>query len=131
MYISSLTIFSLAIVTIHACNPGTDGCDHPGNFTGTLTALKDPAAAYCNPGTQTSIYASIPASFYNPPDESPCDAPINVTNPSTKKTIEATVIGECTTCTGDNIQLTTAGLEALSPNGKANKAPTTVNWTFI
>lgn len=130
MYISSVFAAALFTVAIRACNPGTDGCDHPGNFTGTLTKFTDPAAAFCSAGTESSIYASIPASFYDPPDESPCDAPINVTNPSTKKTISAMVIGECTSCTGDNIQLTTAGLAALSPNGKASSAPTTVDWTF-
>lgn len=48
--------------------------------------------------------------------ESPCGAPLNITNPHTKKTILASVLGECTTCAGDNIQLTTAGLAALSPS---------------
>lgn len=91
--------------------------------------------------------------------ESPCDAPINVTNPSTKKTIEAIVIGQCKTCFEDDIQLTTAGLVALAPgkcrfnlgvllggrererkisrliccvglDGKATKAPKMVKWTF-
>ncbi|CAD6590478.1 MAG: hypothetical protein ASARMPRED_004829 [Alectoria sarmentosa] len=138
MYISSVLALALAVVTIHACPPGTFGCDHPGNFTGNLTLLVNPAAAYCSSGSETSIYASIPASFFNPPEclsrddlsESPCGAPLNITNPRTKKTILATVLGECTTCAGDDIQLTTAGLAALSPNGKARKAPATVDWTF-
>ncbi|CAD6594043.1 MAG: hypothetical protein ASARMPREDX12_007990 [Alectoria sarmentosa] len=132
MYLSSVLALALAVVTIHACPPGTFGCDHPGNFTGNLTLFVNPAAAYCSSGSETSIYASIPASFFNPPDESPCGAPLNITNPRTKKTILATVLGECTTCAGDDIQLTTAGLAALSPSadGKARKAPATVDWTF-
>lgn len=130
MYISLLISFAFAIVATRACDPDTPGCDHPGNFTGTLTAFANPAAAYCDPGNQSFVYANIPLSFWNPRDESPCDAPINVTNPSTKKTIEAIVIGQCKACVGDNIQLTTAGLLALSSNGKANKTPAKVKWTF-
>lgn len=48
--------------------------------------------------------------------ESPCGAPLNITNPHTKKTILASVLGECTMCEDDDIQLTTAGLAALSPS---------------
>lgn len=34
MYMSLGIALAFAASTIHACNPGTDGCDHPGNFTG-------------------------------------------------------------------------------------------------
>ncbi|KAM0801055.1 hypothetical protein BDR22DRAFT_848917 [Usnea florida] len=124
--INVLTIAFFAL-TARAC----EQCPHPGNFTGTLTHFADPADAYCSPGNQTAFFASIPIAFFDPPDESPCDGPMTVTNPSTGKTITATAIGKCSSCTGDDIQLTTAAMAALSPNGKATRAPKTVNWTFV
>ncbi|KAL2036810.1 hypothetical protein N7G274_010468 [Stereocaulon virgatum] len=121
-------LLAAACVAVQAC----ERCPHPGNFTGKLGLLRNATDSYC--GTVDtpahSIYASINTTFYSIRDESPCDAPINVTNPSINKTIQAIVVGECSTCIGGDIQLTTLGYRALSPNGKGNKPHANVTWTF-
>ncbi|KAL9609295.1 MAG: hypothetical protein Q9167_005931 [Letrouitia subvulpina] len=113
MQFTSLLAFASALAAANACTQ----CPHPGTFTGKLSLYTTPQSAYCGINTipANAVAASIPASFFNPPDESPCDAPINVTNPSTKKTIKAYVVDKSTSSTGNNLRLTTNGLAALSP----------------
>ena len=128
-----LTIAFLAL-TAHANDPdGCDGgsCEFLGNMTGTLSLYADPSDAYCNPATQTSAYASLPLAFFASQDESICDNLITIFDLSTNRAINATVIGQCDDCTDSNIQLTIAGLEALSPDGAVSGViGTTANWTF-
>ncbi|KAL9125065.1 MAG: hypothetical protein Q9175_008142 [Cornicularia normoerica] len=117
MHTTTTLSLALFVLATRACSP----CAHPGNFTGPVTLLADPAAAYCNAGSQSANYASVPYHFFNPRDEAPCDAPINVTNPNTNKMIQAIVIGNCSTCTGSDLQLTTAALAALSPTASERR----------
>lgn len=76
--------------------------------------------------TESDIAVSIPSAFYDPPDESPCDETVNITNVATGVTIAALIVGECTTCTGNDILITTAGQAALAPDADPNHAPGTV-----
>ena len=100
-------------------------------MTGTLSLYADPEDAYCNPGTQTAAYANLPLAFFASRDESICDNPITIFDLSTNRAINATVIGQCGDCTDSNIELTIAGLEALSPDGSVGDViGTTANWTF-
>lgn len=80
--------------------------------------------------TESDIAVSIPSKYYDPPDESPCDEAVNITNVATGKTIVGMVVGECDDCTGNNILITTAGQAALAPDADPNHAPGTVTWTF-
>lgn len=126
MYISATLAFTLLFAAVQACTE----CPHPGVFTGNLMKYLTPNNAYCGlenvPANAT--YASIAAKYFNPPDESPCDAPINVTNPVTQVTVSAIVVGQCRTCTKDNVYLTGPGYDALSRRGR--KPWTSVEWTF-
>lgn len=71
--------FSLFSSTVLACTQ----CAHPGVFTGKLALFTNPSSAYCGleDTPADAIYAAVSSKFYNPPDESPCDAMVNVTNP--------------------------------------------------
>jgi len=128
MYISFALASTLFFAAVRACTE----CVHPGNFTGKLQKYTNPKSAYCGleDTAADAIYASVSADYYNPPDESPCDAPINVTNPITNKIISAIVVGKCKTCKGNDLFLTEVGFDALSPNGRPQRGPTTVEWTF-
>ncbi|KAK0508173.1 hypothetical protein JMJ35_009257 [Cladonia borealis] len=128
MYFSGVIFFALALATVQACQK----CTHPGDFQGKLGWLRNTTASYCGTsGTPSnSIYASVDVEFFDPPDESPCGAAINVTNPTTRKTIQAIVVDKCDDCLDDAILLTLNGLRALSPNGRVVRAPRNVSWTF-
>lgn len=123
-----LTTLLLTITTTLACTK----CPHPGTFTGKLAPYTNVQYAYCTleDTPPNSIYASVSADFYNPPDQAPCTAPINVTNPVTRKTIRAIVVGQCKTCTGNGLFLTEEGFKALGTDGRRQTTPSTVEWTF-
>jgi len=77
----------------------------------------------------SDIVASIPASFFNPPDESPCGELINVTLDD-GKTAAAKVVNSDSTLSGDNINLNTNGLAAIAPDGNPNHGSGAATWTF-
>lgn len=126
MYISAALASTLLFAAVQACIE----CPHPGNFTGRLIKYTTSKTAYCGleDAPPNATYASISAKYYNPPDESPCLAPINVTNPVTNVTISAVVVGQCKTCTEDTVYLTENGYAELST--RKRKPFTTVEWTF-
>ncbi|MCJ1314720.1 hypothetical protein MMC15_000032 [Xylographa vitiligo] len=119
MQFSTTMVLAALAAAVHACSQ----CPHPGNFTGFVTSFA-PNPNYCGTGvSDVSFSISVPATYYNPPDESPCDAPVNVTNICTGKVITAMVVGKCTTCAANDIQLTAAAISALG-------SPKIVEWTF-
>ncbi|MCJ1380143.1 hypothetical protein MMC17_003246 [Xylographa soralifera] len=114
---------TIALAALAAAARACSQCPHPGNFTGFVTQFA-PNPNYCGTAVSDVSYSiSVPATYYNPPDESPCDAPVNVTNICTGKVITAMVVGKCTTCSANDIQLTGAAISALG-------SPKIVEWTF-
>ncbi|MCJ1393124.1 hypothetical protein MMC18_005996 [Xylographa bjoerkii] len=108
---------------MHAHHAPTLATSQVLTYTATVTKFA-PNPNYCQTAISDVAYAvSVPATYYNPPDESPCDAPVNVTNTCTGKVITATVVGECTTCAANDILLTAAAITALG-------SPKIVEWTF-
>ncbi|KAI9699924.1 MAG: hypothetical protein M1820_006986 [Bogoriella megaspora] len=97
-----------------------------------VSLFVDPSSGRCGLQDTPSgaIFASVPAQFFDPPDEAPCDEPLNVTNPNTGKQITAIVVGQFTDASGQDLQLSSEGLAALAPDANPNHAPGVVIWTF-
>jgi len=128
MQFSVLFITAALAASAQACTE----CPHPGTFTNASLGFYFPVDPnFCEtPITESDIAVSLPAIYWDPPDESPCDETVNVTNVATGVTIAALIVGECTTCVGNDILITTAGQAALAPDADPNHAPGTVTWTF-
>lgn len=128
----------LLLPSIHACTT----CPHPGTFTGSLYAYTNPESAYCglpssppkpfnNPSNPSSpIYASISASFFDPPDQAPCNAPIVVRNPGTGKNVTAIVVTRDEGCREGDVFLTGEGFGSLMEVRGGRAGATGVEWEF-
>ncbi len=126
MYISATLASTLFFAAVRACIE----CPHPGNFTGNLLPYEVLQSASCGieSAPPNATYAKLSKDYFNPPDESPCNAPITVTNPKTNKIVTAYVVGECKTCSGDDVYLSQPGYSVLSK--RRRKPYTAVEWTF-
>ncbi|KDQ16707.1 hypothetical protein BOTBODRAFT_30624 [Botryobasidium botryosum FD-172 SS1] len=125
-----LLVLLLTALTAAAA-PACTSCPHPGTFTGNVGLYPDPNPNSCDIVVGDSdIAASIPSSFFDPPDESPCGQLIDVTLISSGKTVTAIVVNSDSTLTPDDINLTTNGLAALAADGDPNHGTGPVYWTF-
>ncbi|KDQ16705.1 hypothetical protein BOTBODRAFT_238413 [Botryobasidium botryosum FD-172 SS1] len=126
-----MQLFVLLLTALTAAAaPACTSCPHPGTFTGDVGLYTNPSPNSCAITVGANdIVASIPASFFNPPDESPCGELINVTLDD-GKTAAAKVVNSDSTLSGDNINLNTNGLAAIAPDSDPNHGTGAATWTF-
>ncbi|KZS98170.1 hypothetical protein SISNIDRAFT_546178 [Sistotremastrum niveocremeum HHB9708] len=128
MQFTTVFFAALAATLAQAC----DHCPHPGNFPGNVYGYLTTTPNSCDVTVgPDDIVASLPASFWVPRDESPCDEPISVTLTSSGKTVTAIVINSDPNLSNDDIGLNTAGLAALAADSDPNHGSGPAIWTFL
>ncbi|KDQ16640.1 hypothetical protein BOTBODRAFT_186312 [Botryobasidium botryosum FD-172 SS1] len=127
MHLSALLFTALAATGAYACTQ----CPHPGTFTGNVGEYTSPSTNYCGVTVGPhDIVASLSASWWDPPDESPCGGTITVTLPKSGHAVSAIVVNKDSTLATDDIQLNDLGLDSLSSDNVVADGEGPVVWTF-